>query len=187
MGLFAARGADAVSLRTIATAAGVSAPLIIHHFGSKAGLCAAVDAHLGAALAEVIGSLEDPVALTDAGGMAALLDASLADHPNLLPYLRRVLIEGGGLARSLFADLHTTTLSLLQRLHAQGVLRPGDDATRAAFLLANDLAVIVFADLITTATGSDPTQGEGLGRWTTTVVDVYTRGLFAPSESGTTP
>jgi AcrR family transcriptional regulator len=188
MGLFAAHGADAVSLRTIAAAAGVSAPLIVHHYGSKAGLRAAVDAHLGTALAEVIGSLEDPGALTDAGGMAALLDAALAAYPNLLPYLRRVLIEGGDLARSLFADLHTATVSVLERLRTQGLVRPGDDeTTRAAFLLANDLAVIVFADLIAAATGSDPTRGDGLGRWTAAVVDVYTNGLYATPEPVATP
>jgi AcrR family transcriptional regulator len=41
--LFADRGPDAVSVRAIASEAGVSPALVLHHFGSKAGLREAVD------------------------------------------------------------------------------------------------------------------------------------------------
>ncbi|MEP7368844.1 MAG: helix-turn-helix domain-containing protein, partial [Dermatophilaceae bacterium] len=43
--LFADRGQDSVTVREIAAAAGVSPSLVVHHFGSKDGLRAAVDAH----------------------------------------------------------------------------------------------------------------------------------------------
>src|SRR5690349_6626082 len=43
--LFGARGFDAVTVRQIAAEAGVSAALVVHHFGSKEGLRAAVDEH----------------------------------------------------------------------------------------------------------------------------------------------
>ena len=42
--LFADRGHDAVTVREIATQAGVSPALVVHHFGSKDGLRAEVDA-----------------------------------------------------------------------------------------------------------------------------------------------
>jgi AcrR family transcriptional regulator len=44
--LFAAHGPDAVTVRQIAAAAGVSPALVVHHFGSKEGLREAVDQHL---------------------------------------------------------------------------------------------------------------------------------------------
>ena len=43
MALFAERGFDGVTVRDIATAAGVSVGLMNHHFGSKEGLRTAVD------------------------------------------------------------------------------------------------------------------------------------------------
>jgi TetR/AcrR family transcriptional regulator, regulator of cefoperazone and chloramphenicol sensitivity len=44
--LFSGRGPDGVSVRQIAAAAGVSPGLVLHHFGSKEGLCRAVDEHV---------------------------------------------------------------------------------------------------------------------------------------------
>ena len=44
--LFAGRGPDAVTVRQIAAAAGVSPGLVIHHFGSKDGLREAVDQYV---------------------------------------------------------------------------------------------------------------------------------------------
>jgi TetR/AcrR family transcriptional regulator, regulator of cefoperazone and chloramphenicol sensitivity len=46
--LFAEHGQDAVSMRRVAAAAGVSPGLVAHHFGSRAGLRQAVDAHVAA-------------------------------------------------------------------------------------------------------------------------------------------
>src|SRR5687768_16547033 len=43
MRLFADHGVGATSLRAVAKAADVSPGLVVHHFGSKEGLCRAVD------------------------------------------------------------------------------------------------------------------------------------------------
>ena len=57
--LFAERGPDAVTMRDIAAAAGVSPALLVRHYGSKDGLVEAVDSHvvqaLEALLAQVTG------------------------------------------------------------------------------------------------------------------------------------
>ncbi|MGO1655702.1 MAG: TetR/AcrR family transcriptional regulator, partial [Brevibacterium yomogidense] len=44
--LYGRRGFDHVTLKDIAVAAGVSAPLVIHHYGSTAGLRTACDHHI---------------------------------------------------------------------------------------------------------------------------------------------
>ncbi|HEV2726781.1 MAG TPA: helix-turn-helix domain-containing protein, partial [Solirubrobacterales bacterium] len=43
MSVFAAQGIEATSLRQVAKGVGVSPALVVHHFGSKEGLVAAVD------------------------------------------------------------------------------------------------------------------------------------------------
>src|SRR5262245_40714129 len=43
MGLFGTHGIDTTSLREVARDAGVSPALVVHHFGGKEGLVAAVD------------------------------------------------------------------------------------------------------------------------------------------------
>lgn len=57
MRLFAGRGAAAVTVREIAAAAGVSAGLVMHHYGSKDGLKDAVDRRAVAFFEEMIADL----------------------------------------------------------------------------------------------------------------------------------
>jgi AcrR family transcriptional regulator len=52
--LFAQRGADAVSVRDIAAAAGVSPALVLHHWGSKQGLTAGIDEYVGVVVDQLL-------------------------------------------------------------------------------------------------------------------------------------
>ena len=56
--LFAERGHEAVTVREIAAGAGVSPALVLHHFGSKAGLRAAVDEHAARSFESVFAELD---------------------------------------------------------------------------------------------------------------------------------
>jgi TetR/AcrR family transcriptional regulator, regulator of cefoperazone and chloramphenicol sensitivity len=68
----------------------------------------------------------------------------------------------------------------MRSLVAAGIARPArDERVRTAFLLANDLAVVLLRRQIARATGIDPLTREGLAAWTVVVMDVYTRGVFA--------
>ena len=71
MRLFADRGAAAVTVREIAAAAGVSAGLVIHHYGSKDGLRDAVDRRAVAFFEEMIGEFGR---LGEQGGGASLAE-----------------------------------------------------------------------------------------------------------------
>ncbi|MGN6612486.1 MAG: hypothetical protein ACTHLJ_11990 [Angustibacter sp.] len=91
------------------------------------------------------------------------------------------MVEGGAAGRRLFGWLVEATERELAAMQDAGALRPSADArARAVFLLANDLAPIVLRDLVAEALGADPLSREGLERWSTTLMDVYTRGLFRP-------
>ncbi len=189
MGLFAERGASAVTIREVASAAGVSPGLVMHHFGSKDGLRDAVDRR---AMAGVEDMLAELVCIGEAGAIASpasVLAARLEREPVLIGYLRRLLLEGGEAADVLFRRLFETTLAGMVALVAAGVVRPAaaDEATRAAFLLVNDLAMIVFRRRIRAATGTEPLNGEGLRLWTATVLDVYRNGIFTAAPPAPSP
>ncbi|MFV9455338.1 TetR/AcrR family transcriptional regulator [Rhodococcus sp. NM-2] len=186
LGLFADRGVAGVSIRDVAAAAGVSSSLVMHHFKSKDGLKAAVDARVSTTMIELLAEFgrgaesgASPSSLATA--MAEMLDTD----PQLPGYLRRLLIDGGPTAHELFRALFDATVDSLSGLEAAGVARPAaDPAVRAAFLLVNDLAVILLRDQVQAVLGVDPIRPTGLRRWSQTLMDTYSRGVFvlAPEE-----
>ena len=180
MRLFAERGAAAVTIREIAAAAGVSPSLVMHHYGSKDGLKEAVDrratALVEAFFSEVADSAHGAVA---APSLAAALADRLEQEPVLPGYLRRLLVDGGPPADSLFRALFAATVSGLEALEAAGLVRPAiEDRVRAAFLLVNDLALVLLRDQIRGVLGIDPLSQAGMPRWTAEVLDVYGHGVF---------
>ena len=186
--LFAEHGPDAVTVRQIATAAGVSPALVLHHFGSKAGLRRAVDEFAAGAFDEVldVGGREEVVASMASGDSASLAAVFAqvfpADSP-LPAYLRRLLVSGEPAGAALFGRWLEVTRQLMAALDAQGVARPSrDPEVRAAFLLANDLAVVLLRDRIHEALGFDPLEPEGIERWGAEVASVYAQGVWMGEE-----
>jgi AcrR family transcriptional regulator len=183
--LFAVHGPAAVSLRQIAAAAGVSPGLIVHHFGSKEGLRAVVDQHVLDLFDTMLGEMTGPDApdLYDAGASGSLAEAVTRYLPadSAVPaYLRRLLLEDADAGRDLFRRLFETSRATLTALAEAGMASPGEDpAVRAAFLLANDLAVLLLRDQLTDALGLDPLSTDGMARWGREVLAVYGAGLRA--------
>src|ERR1041385_8749366 len=103
--LFADRGHDAVTVREIAAAAGVSPALVVHHFGSKEGLREAVDRHAGQAFDSLFAMDERDLAemMTggDSWGSVAEMLARAFPHGSPLPaYLRRPLLVNDQIGRA---------------------------------------------------------------------------------------
>jgi len=179
MRLFAERGFDATSIRDVAAEAGVSSSLVVHHFKTKAQLKAATDARLIAVLTEMLAELPTGEA-ADFGETAGSMTEKLRDEPDLMGYLRRMLVDGGEAATGLFTGLVEATVAELAAQEAAGVVLPSADArTRAVFLIVNDLGAIVLRDLVQHAIGVDPLSPVGLRQWGAVVMDVYTRGVYA--------
>jgi TetR/AcrR family transcriptional regulator, regulator of cefoperazone and chloramphenicol sensitivity len=181
MRLFAERGAADVTLREIASAAGVSPSLIIHHYTSKAALKEAVDGRVTQLVERLISELVD---VSHGDGSSSTLAEVFAERferePVLLLYMRRLLVDGGPPAESLVRRLFEATVNGLAELEDLGLVRPCDDAAlRAAFLLANDLAVVLLRDQLLAVAGVDPLTRAGMEKWTPVVLDVYSRGVFA--------
>ena len=180
--LFAEDGPDAVSVRQIAAAAGVSPGLVIHHFGSKNGLREAVDAHVlamfGAMLGELTtGDLYDPGA---AGSLAEAVARYLPPGSPVPGYLRRLLLAGGDPGRELFRRLYQGSRAALDAMSEAGLAARGaDPAVRAAILMSNDLAVLLLRDQLAEVLGEDPLSAAGIARWGREMLAIYAAGLMA--------
>lgn len=183
--LFAAHG-PTVPVRQIATAAGVSAGLVVHHFGSKEGLRQEVDRYVLAVFEAMLGELsgEGGAELLDPGAAAGSLSEAFVRHlpvDSPLPdYLRRLLLSDAESGRVLFGQLFRISQAALDGLAAAGMAAPGEDpAVRAAFLLANDLAVFLLRDRLAEVLGVDPLSADGMARWAPEMLSVYAGGLNA--------
>lgn len=180
MRLFADRGYADVTVRQIAAAAGVSAALVIHHYGSKENLRAVLEERVAAFVESM---LADLARVPEEGGsatVAQLFAERLDSEPGMAGYIRRLLADGGPAGADLFRRLFLTARAGMQALEQAGVVRPApDEAVRTAFLLSNDLAVVLLRRYISEVVGFDPLSREGLVRWSATVFDVYKGGVYA--------
>jgi AcrR family transcriptional regulator len=182
--LFAQHGHDAVTVREIASAAGVSAALVVHHFGSKEGLRQAVDVYAAGAFDTILAAIPeaDLGAVLSGGNAASLAEAFVRGFPAGSPlpaYLRRLLLTNDPAGAALFGRWYATTVQVMRALVAAGIAKPSDDLpARAAFLLVNDLALILLRNQVATVLGVDPLSPEGLTRWATEASAVYADGVF---------
>ncbi|WP_432138503.1 MULTISPECIES: TetR/AcrR family transcriptional regulator [unclassified Streptomyces] len=196
LALFAAHGPDAVTVRQIAGAAGVSPGLVVHHFGSKEGLRQEVDQRVLDVFEALLGELtgEGGAELLDPGAGAGSLSEAFARHlPDDSPlpgYLRRLLLSDTDAGRTLFRRLYELSRAALDGLADAGLASRGaDPAVRAALLLANDLALFLLRDRLTEVLGTDPLSADGMTRWAPEMLSVYAGGLNAepPRSQGDTP
>lgn len=185
MTLFAEHGPDAVTIRQIAAAADVSPALVVHHYGTKQGLRDAVDEHVAAVFDAMISSVtENPAPLAEGGpgavsGLSELMLLHLPEGSQVPAYLRRLLLSGDTAGRELFRRLFAMSSAMTDQLVEAGVMRPATDpAVRAAFLMINDLAIVLLRDHLADVLGVDPLGPDGIKRWATDVLTAYTEGVF---------
>ncbi|GAA3606686.1 TetR family transcriptional regulator [Marihabitans asiaticum] len=178
LALFAERGEDAVTIRQIAERAEVSPGLVVHHYGSKAGLREAVVDHVKHWMDELIDSSSDPETAADMieGDMATLgffLEAALPPGSPIPAYLRRLFLAGDPAATELLSRWHDGTVAIFRAWHDAGVLDAGPDPeTRAAIAMSADFGLIFLREQWTEILGTDP-LGDGMQRWTEESMRVY--------------
>lgn len=132
--LFAQQGVEGTSMRRIAEAAGTSAALVVHHFGSKDGLVRAVDAAavatFRAELAEV--STTQPAdALTAQFG--AVFERVIGSDPVMRAYLRRALLQDEPASTALLDEMLAVTREGLDALARAGGIRADSDPQWRAY------------------------------------------------------
>jgi AcrR family transcriptional regulator len=121
-----------VGLRSIAETAGVSAALVIHHFGSKDGLRKACDDYVAQ---EIRNSKAEAMQSSDPATWFAAM-AEIEEYAPLMAYLVRSMQSGGELARTLWRTMIDNAESYLDDGVRNSILKPSRDPKARAKYLA---------------------------------------------------
>ena len=164
MRLFGEGGIDATSLREVARATDVSPALIVHHFGGKDGLIAAVDE----AALEAFGAAYDSAEPAEGPELlrrrAEQTARVMREQPQVCAYLGRALVEGTPGATRLFRLMIEGGRAEIDALAEKGALR--DDADRLWATLQHFF--LIWAPLSFHAAARAGGAGRAAARLTTT-------------------
>src|SRR5690606_10975075 len=130
--LFGSTGYAATTVRAIATEAGVSPALVIHHFGSKQALRQACDEYV---LNEILSKGEEQLN----ADLIATMQGWLAEPEQFKPafdYVARTLLEQSDLGATLFQGLVSKTQTMIAEGVARGEMRASSDPEMQALLVA---------------------------------------------------
>lgn len=128
---FGRHGFD-VGLRAVAKAAGVSAGLVIHHFGSKDGLRKACDDYIAE---QIRIAKTEAIASTDPTSWLGQI-AEIESYAPMTAYLIRSMQSGGELAKAFWHRLIDDTERYLQEGVRAGTVKTSRDARARAKYLA---------------------------------------------------
>ena len=170
-------GADGfgVGLRAIAADAGVTAGLIIHHFGSKDGLRSACDDHVRDLL------WEHKRSATTSHFLSAPAPEEIAELTPALRYMMRSFQAGGEFARSMMDRLVEDTEGYLADGVEAGMFRPsGASASRARYLAYQAVGGMLVWHLLHT----DPERPDFAAEVATMGYDARVAGAVRPGAPG---
>lgn len=180
MRLFADRGFDAVTVRDITQAAGVSVGLVNHHYGSKDELRKAVDEHVIEQFEEVLFSDDidpgDPL-----GWVEDWIDKHSDEWEISVGYMRRGLIDGSEWGNTLFQRFFSIARTTVDRLDAAGSLRPDVDRLWLPFLIVYlELGTLLLAPHVEAVLGRSGFDRDLWQRRYTAYIDLINRGASPP-------
>ena len=174
---FGTLGFAGASLKVIAEQAGVSQPLIVHHFGSKEGLRAACDEHVRTTIREqkLAAMSEGPQLDT----LAALRRAT-GSRANLR-YLTRMLVDGAPGIDELIDELIEDGLVYEAEGIRTGVMKPSRHRReRMVVLVLWQLGLLMLHEQLDRLIGVDLLgEPEQMGPYLLPVVEMFSEGVMA--------
>src|SRR4029450_4744468 len=152
MAHFAEHGFERATIRGIASAAGVSAGLVRHHFGSKQALRDAVDTHV---LREIHRVNDEIMAAGQRGDLGTSGVSRAAIRP-FQGYLVRALVEGSPMVATIFDQMVDMTEEWFALADAaRSDPSPVDRRTRAAVFTAMVIGVPLMREHLSRVLGGD--------------------------------
>ena len=175
---FGQHGFD-VGLRAIAEAAGVSAALVIHHFGSKDGLRKACDDYIAE---EVRSGKSEAMRSTDPATWFAQM-AEIESYAPLMAYLVRSMQTGGELAKALWQKMIDDAEAYLDDGVRTGLLKPSrDPRARAKYLsMTSGGGFLLYLQMHENPTDLRAVLRDYAREMTLPALEIYTDGLMADS------
>jgi AcrR family transcriptional regulator len=173
---FGQHGFD-VGLRTIAEAAGVSAALVIHHFGSKDGLRKACDDFVAE---EIRSSKSEAIRSNDPATWLAQM-AEIESYAPLTAYLVRSLQAGGELATMLWHRMIEDAEEYMAEGVRAGTIKPSRDPhARAEFLtITSGGGLLLYLQMHETPTDLRAVLRDYARDMVLPALEIYTEGLMA--------
>jgi AcrR family transcriptional regulator len=176
---FARDGFRTANLRAIAATAGVSASLVVHHFGSKERLRLACDDQVIGSVLAVARDKSSPE------GLQAVIQGYLANPAEYeveVAYLSRAIAEDTAAGRQFVDAIVDETEAIIRAGILAGTMNPSSDPRAEAVLITmTSLALMTMTGHVARSLGF---EGEGLSqatmrRLTLPSVELYTHGLYA--------
>lgn len=178
--LFGRQGFRNTSLKAVAERAGVSAPLVIHHFGSKVKLRRACDKWV----AEQIRELKSENSRRPGPLSSSFITGEVRGSQPLIRYLLRALLDGGEEMNELFDRLTEEYASYLVEAEQLGLVHPtGRPRDRAVLLLLQVFGSMLLGHQMKRQFGFDPLADDtgDPGAYLSAVLDLYSAPLITPA------
>ena len=179
--LFSEKGFEAVSVRDITSAAGVSPGLLIHHFKSKEGFIAAC-------IEDTFGEVLKFKTESDPLDMTTQLEKwqSQPDFYDVpLKFFKQVMRSDMAYAKQLFELILLGSKKVLEDGIKNGQVRELDDPEMTNLVLTvNSLGVMLLSEFIKDQIGGEFTDPRYARGFIKASLDLYTNGVYAPQSTG---
>ena len=165
-----------VGLRTIAEGAGVSAALVIHHFGSKEGLRKACDDFIAE---EIRNTKSEALKSNDPATWFAQM-AEIESYAPMMAYLVRSMQSGGELANMLWRRMIDNAEEYLDEGVRAGTIKPSrDPQARARYLgITGGGGFLLYLQMHETPTDIRAVLRDYAREMVLPALEIYTEGLM---------
>lgn len=173
--LFGEHGFRATSLKAIAARAEVSAPLVIHHFGSKSGLRRACDDHVATLFHQF--KAESVAQASNDLPKSYMLEAVQTSRP-LVRYLLQAFLAGGEQTDALLDRLVEDSLEYTAEAEKLGLVNPSQNPrNRAVVMLLHSFGALILHRQMKRLLGASPLEDppEKLAPYISAVLELYTQ------------